>query len=183
MSSPRAASRFKVSARRTNSLGSAKTDCHTCSSLKKPCDRQRPQCGTCRHEQRKCGGYVLDLVWKGHSLGEALSSTRNAAGTTVVNGPVSPADLASSERQFKFKQGRPKMKRKSCKCSDVGANGASILRVKNSSSSTYRLSAHIVEKSPRPEHIDEEVLLQPTTATEEYGTWFDHDEQSNLGNY
>lgn len=49
---------------RTNALGSAKTDCHTCSRLRENCDRQRPQCGPCLDRGRKCGGFELDIVWK-----------------------------------------------------------------------------------------------------------------------
>jgi hypothetical protein len=31
--------------------------------------------------------------------------------------------------------------------------------------------------------MDEGAPLPSTTATEEYGTWFDHDDQSNTGYY
>lgn len=183
MSSPRTAPLFKAPARRTNSLGSAKADCHTCSSMKKPCDRQRPQCGTCRREHRKCGGYVLDLVWKDRGSREAPSSTRSATRTIVMNSPMSPGNLVPSERQFKFKQGRPKMKRKPCKCSGVGAKSPAMPGPVIPSISTSHGSVHTTEESTRPGIMDEGISLQTTTAMEEYGTSFEHDEQSNTGKY
>jgi hypothetical protein len=176
MSPSHAASRFKASARRTNSLGSAKTDCHNCSSLKEACDRQRPQCGTCHREQRKCGGYVLNLVWKYHSLGKAQSTTW---GITDTNGPVSHGNLVASERQFKFRPGRSKTKRKTFKCSGVGANSPATPRERSSSSSTSQSSGHITETSPWPELMDKGAPLQATTGTEDFG----NGEQSSAGNY
>jgi len=65
MASPKApfpTNRFE--GRRTNSLGFAKHDCHTCSSLRKCCDRRRPHCGTCKSSGRQCGGFAMELVWK-----------------------------------------------------------------------------------------------------------------------
>jgi hypothetical protein len=180
MSSSCAASRLKASTRRTNSLGSAKTDCHSCSSLKEACDRQRPQCGTCQREQRKCGGYVLNLVWKCHSLGEAQSPIRCI---TDTNGPVSAGDLVVSERQFKFRKGRSKTKRKTFKCSGVGANSLASPRERSSSSSTSQSAGHITETSPWPELMDKGAPLQGTKGTEDYATLFGHGEQSSPGNY
>lgn len=43
---------------RTNSLGWAKSDCHTCQSTSRLCDRRRPRCDTCTAQGIICGGYV-----------------------------------------------------------------------------------------------------------------------------
>ena len=109
---------------RTNSLGRAKTDCHTCSQYRRTCDRQRPRCGTCLHRDILCGGYALDLTW----------TTGNSRRSVKVPGPHKPhvlspctsgeaeprmgtSSTASSatstpSRQFKFKIGKPKKPRK-----------------------------------------------------------------------
>lgn len=55
--------RRKSTTGRTNSLGYAKVDCHTCKELKRHCDRQRPRCGTCIKSHRKCDGFAIDLTW------------------------------------------------------------------------------------------------------------------------
>lgn len=60
-------SRRKAPTGRTNSLGFAKTDCHTCHQLSRHCDRQRPQCATCIKDQRKCAGFAVDLTWDTHA--------------------------------------------------------------------------------------------------------------------
>lgn len=47
----------------TNSLAFAGTDCHTCVSTRRKCDRRRPQCTTCLDLGLKCGGFVTPLSW------------------------------------------------------------------------------------------------------------------------
>lgn len=174
MTSPRPIPRSKASsARRTNSLGSAKTDCHSCSSLRQTCDRQRPQCGTCQRQERKCGGYVLNLVWKDHSLGEVPTLT---PATKVSDDP------APLKRQFRFRQGRPKTKRKSCKCSSIGENNSASLSVWKLSGSTNRSTPPIKEMSPWPDAMDEEVV-EAMSIVDEYLPWFEEDERGNQGNY
>ena len=49
---------------RTNSLGWAKSDCHTCQSLSRVCDRRRPRCYACTAEGIVCGGFALELQWQ-----------------------------------------------------------------------------------------------------------------------
>lgn len=109
---------------RTNSLGRAKTDCHTCSQYRRTCDRQRPRCGTCLHRGILCGGYALDLTW-------TTSNSRRSAKVPGGNKPpvLSPSASGEAEpstgtslkassatlnqsRQFKFKIGKPKKPRK-----------------------------------------------------------------------
>ncbi len=41
----------------------ASTDCHTCLSGNRKCERQRPYCSTCLERGVKCGGYVTPLSW------------------------------------------------------------------------------------------------------------------------
>lgn len=48
---------------RTNSLAFAKTDCHTCASHQRSCDRKRPRCSTCYGKNILCGGYPMQLTW------------------------------------------------------------------------------------------------------------------------
>jgi len=110
---------------RTNSLAFAKSDCHTCSELKRWCDRQRPRCGTCIKHRLKCGGYVLDLTWKQPSGSqEASSSARSSVAP-------SPGRVTASDQQFKFKQGKPK-KRRNLRPS----TGKKVGRLENASASS-----------------------------------------------
>ncbi|KIX08470.1 uncharacterized protein Z518_03126 [Rhinocladiella mackenziei CBS 650.93] len=50
--------------KRTNSLGWAATDCHTCQSNRRQCDRRRPRCDTCTHSGVICGGFSQRLDWQ-----------------------------------------------------------------------------------------------------------------------
>ena len=170
MSSSPPASRSKAfAARRTNTLGWAKTDCHSCSNLRQTCDRQRPQCGTCQREGRKCGGFIMNLVWKDHSLGDTSTFTRAMTASS---------DLTPSKRLFRFTQGRSKRKRRKCKSSGAGADIAASLRewkLPGSNPTTFE------EKGRWPEAMNEEAAVKANFATEEYGTLFEQNEQSNAG--
>lgn len=53
-----------ASSKRTNSLGFAASDCHTCQSLKQQCDRQRPRCNMCTTSGVHCHGYAQKLAWQ-----------------------------------------------------------------------------------------------------------------------
>lgn len=91
--------------RRSNSLGFARTDCHTCASLGDQCDRQRPRCSTCLDHGRRCGGFATSLSWDSRRMlteGSSASQVRiNAAhdgdGQSTAAGR-SPATL----RHFRF---------------------------------------------------------------------------------
>lgn len=91
-------SRRKPTTGRTNSLGFAKVDCHTCFNLGRPCDRQRPQCGPCIKDEHICAGFTMDLTWK----------DRSSRGSTLE------AHVRGSRprRGFKFVQGGSRPKRK-----------------------------------------------------------------------
>ena len=91
-------SRRKSSTGRTNSLGSAKVDCHTCWRLGRPCDRQRPQCGTCIKDHQKCGGFVIDLMWDNRVPVSDIGAVQVRVGRP--------------KRGFKFIQGGARSKRK-----------------------------------------------------------------------
>ncbi|KIX09738.1 uncharacterized protein Z518_00819 [Rhinocladiella mackenziei CBS 650.93] len=69
--------RKHISGKRTNSLGWAKSDCHTCSSLRRHCDRRRPRCSACLADGVICSGYVQQLNWERGSLrlGKSKSKT------------------------------------------------------------------------------------------------------------
>lgn len=100
---------------RTNSLAFAKVDCYTCSALKTPCDRQRPWCGTCISNQRKCGGFKMSLVWK-DSISPTFSAETSCTSdpSTLNTSPTYQPESSHRKRQeFKFIQGRSKRKRKS----------------------------------------------------------------------
>ncbi|KAJ9139114.1 hypothetical protein NKR23_g8009 [Pleurostoma richardsiae] len=56
--SPRAAPK------RTNSLGWADSDCHTCRAQNRRCDRRRPMCDTCMDAGVRCHGFKLKLDWQ-----------------------------------------------------------------------------------------------------------------------
>lgn len=65
------ATRFKPpTTHRTNSLGWAKSDCHSCQSSSRTCDRRRPRCNSCTSQGVICGGYVQRLQWQnqGHEV-------------------------------------------------------------------------------------------------------------------
>ncbi|SLM34267.1 Zn(2)-C6 fungal-type DNA-binding domain [Lasallia pustulata] len=109
---------------RTNSLGRAKTDCHTCSQYRRTCDRQRPRCGTCLHRDILCGGYALDLTWTTSNSRRGVkvpgahkppvlspSTSGKAEGGTGTSSRASSATSTPS-RQFKFRIGKPKKPRK-----------------------------------------------------------------------
>ncbi|KIW79804.1 hypothetical protein Z517_06419 [Fonsecaea pedrosoi CBS 271.37] len=57
-----------LTGKRTNSLGWAKSDCHTCSSLGRSCDRRRPRCSACLADGVICAGYVQQLNWERGTL-------------------------------------------------------------------------------------------------------------------
>ena len=103
---------------RTNSLGRAKDDCHTCSRTHQNCDRQRPRCGTCNNSGRVCGGYTLDLTWKAVTGGietSIPSSTQSSPDLGKTNLPKlaeGPLSTSSPGREFKFRVGKPKRPRK-----------------------------------------------------------------------
>ncbi|KAI1615667.1 fungal-specific transcription factor domain-containing protein [Exophiala viscosa] len=54
--------RRNLAGKRTNSLGWASTDCHTCAGHRY-CDRRRPRCSACLADGVVCGGYVQSLNW------------------------------------------------------------------------------------------------------------------------
>ncbi|KAF7559741.1 hypothetical protein G7046_g4404 [Stylonectria norvegica] len=85
--------------RRTNSLGFAKTDCHTCAKLHEKCDRKRPQCGACLFNRRKCGGFAMNLMWKAPVVQHQPSSK------------PSQQRRASDDHLFKFVRGRASRRR------------------------------------------------------------------------
>jgi hypothetical protein len=89
--------------KRTNSLGFARSDCHTCSSLGDKCDRRRPQCSTCLDQSRCCGGFATALSWDARRMVNSLSS---------ASGPVASAACSGSSKQFRFVKGTTSQKRR-----------------------------------------------------------------------
>ena len=83
-----------LTGRRTNSLGWAKSDCHTCASLHRHCDRQRPRCSPCLTEGATCAGYVQELNW---DRGSQRAGTRRSKGSS---GSLEGATLAKSTSQL-----------------------------------------------------------------------------------
>ncbi|KAJ9497653.1 hypothetical protein H2202_006686 [Exophiala xenobiotica] len=56
--------RKNLAGKRTNSLGWAKADCHTCAEKQRFCDRRRPRCSACLDDGGICGGYIQALNWE-----------------------------------------------------------------------------------------------------------------------
>jgi hypothetical protein len=105
MAATQARAGSRSAGRRTNSLAFAKHDCHTCAALKTDCDRQRPRCGTCLSNQRKCDGFAIPLVWKDLAVAQSPQSVDTRL--SQLQQPVS-----RGHAEFKFIRGRPKQKRK-----------------------------------------------------------------------
>ncbi|KAJ9606635.1 hypothetical protein H2200_008643 [Cladophialophora chaetospira] len=99
---------------RTNSLGYAKHDCHTCSALKRACDRQRPRCGPCLLSRQRCGGFATKLVWKNVEVPSPAKVLGPESGTWSAdsNSRHSQKEPAGRNGGFKFVKGRMKRKRK-----------------------------------------------------------------------
>ncbi|KAF2102544.1 hypothetical protein NA57DRAFT_52112 [Rhizodiscina lignyota] len=75
--------------KRTNSLGWAKSDCHTCASNSRPCDRRRPRCDACTTAGMTCGGYTQVLKWDPHAF------QRNFRQNTVL-----PESLSKTSKEL-----------------------------------------------------------------------------------
>jgi hypothetical protein len=97
---------------RTNSLGSAKVDCHTCLQSGSRCDRQRPRCGTCVKSHQECGGFKMDLVWKNPKRTVGSRQSHANVSEHLDSSKHEPRANEGCERQFKFVQGRRRIKRK-----------------------------------------------------------------------
>ena len=95
----------------TNSLAFARTDCHTCVSTRRKCDRRRPQCTTCLDLGLKCGGFVTPLSWDDSRILLGKPSQRavyacDGDKRTGKNGNT------KSSRSFRFVGGSSKRKRR-----------------------------------------------------------------------
>ncbi|KAK5042119.1 hypothetical protein LTR13_001925 [Exophiala sideris] len=55
----------------------APTDCHTCLSGNRKCERQRPYCSTCLERGVKCGGYATTLSWHSSRAYSGRTPSRN----------------------------------------------------------------------------------------------------------
>ncbi|KAJ9644424.1 hypothetical protein H2204_001776 [Knufia peltigerae] len=71
--------RRNLAGKRTNSLGWAKTDCHTCAEKQRICDRRRPKCSACLEDGGICGGYIQALNWERGTLRLGTSKFKSAA--------------------------------------------------------------------------------------------------------
>lgn len=101
--------------RRTNSLGFAKHDCHTCSAQRRPCDRQRPRCGPCLSNRQRCGGFATNLVWKDVEIPPSASDPVLSTGFGILSSNSTVRQNEPTKRNnrgFKFVKGRMKRKRK-----------------------------------------------------------------------
>ncbi len=116
MASSHARTAVRQPGHRTNSLGYAKRDCHTCSDLKRICDRQRPRCGPCLSNRQRCGGFATNLVWKDvevplvPSLGEGLAPGYGT-GSPKLKFRHRQLESGTKNRAFKFVKGRMKRRR------------------------------------------------------------------------
>ncbi|KAL9110362.1 MAG: hypothetical protein Q9227_005093 [Pyrenula ochraceoflavens] len=94
---------------RTNSLGWAKSDCHTCQSTSRRCDRRRPRCDACTAQGKTCGGYVQQLKWQNRRQ----KPRSLAAEKTHIVGPEShETPVKTRDYTFVQEDGRKKRQRK-----------------------------------------------------------------------
>ncbi|KAL9074150.1 MAG: hypothetical protein Q9157_004498 [Trypethelium eluteriae] len=93
---------------RTNSLGWAKSDCHTCQSTSRSCDRRRPRCDACTAEGNLCGGYIQKLKWQGEGR-----KTRSARAKQILVPSSGGREAAPNTTEYAFVQedGRKRRKR------------------------------------------------------------------------
>jgi hypothetical protein len=163
----------KTSDHRTNSLAFAKTDCHTCSELKRWCDRQRPRCGTCSSHRRKCGGFVLDFTWK---------KPREVPSPNATVGDTREPLLPDSQKLFKFKKGRPRKKRRTgVRNDEATAIENHFRRCTTSRSGSRRRSPLPDPNSIRETDMDEIFVLQSVTGANSSDNWVQPTENSLLG--
>lgn len=97
----------------TNSLAFARTDCHTCVSSRRKCDRRRPQCTTCLDQGLKCGGFATPLSWDDSRifLGKPSQKAVYACDGDRSKGR-GRGESAKSSRNFRFVGGGSKRKRR-----------------------------------------------------------------------
>merc|ERR1711939_313818 len=72
--------RKNLAGKRTNSLGWAKADCHTCAEKQRFCDRRRPRCSACLDEGGICGGYIQALNWERGTVRLGKSRSKSISG-------------------------------------------------------------------------------------------------------
>ncbi|KFY08400.1 hypothetical protein V492_06265 [Pseudogymnoascus sp. VKM F-4246] len=98
--------------KRTNSLAFAQTDCHSCASAGRQCDRRRPQCSTCLGLGVKCGGFATPLSWDNNRiwLGQPSQKTRYIYDSKKGN--ASPKASKASPRAFRFVDASSRRKRR-----------------------------------------------------------------------
>lgn len=99
----------------TNSLAFARTDCHTCVSTHRKCDRRRPQCTTCLDLGLKCGGFATPLSWDDSRifLGKPSQKAVYACdGDRGRGGGKGKGESVKSSRNFRFVGGGSKRKRR-----------------------------------------------------------------------
>jgi hypothetical protein len=85
--------------KRTNSLAFSQTDCHTCASMGRTCDRRRPQCSTCLDLGLKCGGFATPLSWDNNRIWLGQPSQKTLYVYDSSRGNESPKP---SSRAFRF---------------------------------------------------------------------------------
>lgn len=95
----------------TNSLAFARTDCHTCVSTRRKCDRRRPQCTTCLDLGLKCGGFAIPLSWDDSRILLGKPS-RKAVHACDSNKGRGRNENTQSSRRFRFVGGASKRKRR-----------------------------------------------------------------------
>lgn len=95
--------------KRTNSLAFSRTDCHTCASVGRTCDRRRPQCSTCLDLGLKCGGFATPLSWDNNRIWLGQPSQKTLYVYDSNRGNESPK---SSSRAFRFVNANSKRKKR-----------------------------------------------------------------------
>ena len=108
--------------KRTNSLGLARTDCHTCSSANQACDRQRPQCTTCLAQRRKCGGFATPLSWDNSRIWLSESELNSASEQPTAIERADASGPPGSRAKFRFVNGASMVRKRRRIRGPSGAN-------------------------------------------------------------
>lgn len=96
----------------TNSLAFARTDCHTCVSAARTCDRRRPQCLTCRELGVKCGGFATPLSWDNNRIWLGQPSQKKVYIYDGNRAAETSSKASSSRTTFRFVNGSSRRKRR-----------------------------------------------------------------------
>lgn len=141
---------------KTNSLAFSKVDCHTCLQFEQVCDRQRPYCRTCSQSKRGCGGYAVDLKWKGENFRDNHRIQRHLC-QKFSAGDDERGRAKASDQSFKFVNATSKRRRTNTSHNDAFKKftttfGLSDDKDRNAPGTVVRVSTNIPDVSSSQTH-------------------------------